>query len=598
MFEHPVYKDSTEDWFKWRLTYKGGTQFREQYLKKFSGRESDADFKKRKEITYIPAAAKSAVNEVKNAIFQRISDVKRMGGSDRYDQAMKGLGSGVDGKGTSMGHFIGKQVLPTLLTMAKVGVLLDANKTGSGTLADTKIDPYMTVYQPEDIVNWVCQDPGQPGQFKAVLLNHRTCENNEFGLPTDIVTTTKLWTLTETGVRVDTLEAEKREGDDKAEVRAVKTQFLAGLDRIPFVVFALTGSLLEDVAEYQIALLNIASSDVSFIVRANYPTYVEQRSSKNYGRHFKRPPAPAATEPNSTNTASDGSKVNPTSPTDTSDEVSLGSLDGRAYAEGMDAPSFIAPPTEPIESSMAKQDQMKQEVRQLVHLALSEIKAVSAQAKKMDMSGLESGLSYIGLELEFGERRLAEFWAMYEKKNVAEVKYPERYSLKSDQEVLDEIESLAERKHDVSSTAYRKEIEKKIAVTMLQDSVSDDVLQKILKEIEKSKTTVTDPDIVLRANEEGLMTDEAAAEAIGAQPEEVKKAREDRAARVSLVLQLQSKAAASGQNAPDGESRGVNELGGDAKGEKKRSQANIGAGKRVRGKGKKTRPSPTSSAAR
>jgi hypothetical protein len=66
----------------------------------------------------------------------------------------------------------------------------------------------------------------------------------------------------------------------------------------------------------------------------------------------------------------------------------------------------------------------------------------------MDNQGLEAGLSYIGLVLEAAERQIAEFWAAYEeresvsKREVATIKYPDRYSLKTDADRITEAQNL------------------------------------------------------------------------------------------------------------------------------------------------------------
>ena len=86
---------------------------------------------------------------------------------------------------------------------------------------------------------------------------------------------------------------------------------------------------------------------------------------------------------------------------------------------------------------------MIQEIRQLINLADTKIDPTraSAESKKMDMGGLEAGLSYIGLELEYGERQIQEIWSMYENsKNIATINYPERYDLRSDADRREEAE--------------------------------------------------------------------------------------------------------------------------------------------------------------
>ncbi len=58
---------------------------------------------------------------------------------------------------------------------------------------------------------------------------------------------------------------------------------------------------------------------------------------------------------------------------------------------------------------MSKQQQLKQDIRDLVNLNLSNIKPKlqSAESKQIDEHGLEAGLSALGLVLEHAERKAA-----------------------------------------------------------------------------------------------------------------------------------------------------------------------------------------------
>ena len=63
------------------------------YLEQFSAIvRSRKDFNGRRAVTPIPAFAKAAVNDIRNSIYQRMSDVLRIGGSGAYQQAVAGLG--------------------------------------------------------------------------------------------------------------------------------------------------------------------------------------------------------------------------------------------------------------------------------------------------------------------------------------------------------------------------------------------------------------------------------------------------------------------------------------------------------------------------
>ena len=123
---HPGYLSGMTDWAKWRLTYEGGDEFRERYLEKFSTREDQTEFNTRKAITPVPRFAGSAVDDIRNSIYQRLRDVVRKGGSRVYQEAVNGNNLGVDHRGSTMNAFLGVKVLTELLVMGRVGVFVDA----------------------------------------------------------------------------------------------------------------------------------------------------------------------------------------------------------------------------------------------------------------------------------------------------------------------------------------------------------------------------------------------------------------------------------------------------------------------------------------
>jgi hypothetical protein len=180
---HPYYSASIRNWKKWRLCYEGGTRFIHYYLKRFSKREDDQDFLDRKFVTYNPAFAKKSVNEVRNAVFQRMVDVARQGGDETYQTACAGQGAGVDMLGSSMNAFIGRRLLPELLTMGRVGVYVDMPPLDGPTKVHTKgKSPYLYCYPAEDICSWNVNDQDE---FTELLLIDSIIEANgdEYYLP-------------------------------------------------------------------------------------------------------------------------------------------------------------------------------------------------------------------------------------------------------------------------------------------------------------------------------------------------------------------------------------------------------------------------------
>src|SRR5690606_25812922 len=132
--------------------------------------------------------------------------------------------------------------------------------------------------------------------------------------------------------------------------------------------FELSQSLMTDISRYQIALLNLASSDINYALKANFPFYTEQQDFRT-GSHFN--------QAGDVEEGTDGKGK----------EVIVGVTSGRAYPIGTDRPGFIHPSSEPLKVSMEKQEQLKAEIRQLIGLAISSLsptKQSSAESKAMD----------------------------------------------------------------------------------------------------------------------------------------------------------------------------------------------------------------------
>ncbi len=160
---HPDYQQQLQEWIKWRYTYESGTAFIRKYLRQFTNREDPDDFTMRRDISYCPAFAKAALDEVKNSIYQRMADVSRQGGSKKYQAACEGGNGGVDLCGSSMNYYIGCNVLEEMLKMRKVGVYVDMPSDVGQSQADSAHKhPYLYTYITEDIRAWKLDETGDP----------------------------------------------------------------------------------------------------------------------------------------------------------------------------------------------------------------------------------------------------------------------------------------------------------------------------------------------------------------------------------------------------------------------------------------------------
>lgn len=515
---HPSYRERNPDWRRWRLAYEGGRPFINAFLERFSKREDAEEFASRKKMTYCPRFAGAAVDDVKNSIYGRMTDIVRTGGDQSYQDGVAGLDGGVDLEGSNMNRFIGQLVLPELLITSKVGVYVDMPSDIGPTVADNfGKRPYLYYYCAEDIANWDCAYDGSEKYYTSLLLRDNEVEkDDEYGLASGTKKSWRLYQLTLNGVEVSFL-------NDKNEITS--KMVLPGLRRIPFVLMELNKALMEDIADYQVALLNLESSDINYMLRANFPFYVEQYDPRTEMSYGGPNPEQVGTDPNMKKK-----------------EVVTGNTTGRRYPLHANAPAFIHPSPEPLKISMEKEDKIKQDMRKLLSLSLSylEPKFASAQSKGMDDRSLEAGLASLGLILQHGENQIAEIWSGYLNSEAATVHYPRSYSLKSEDERRADAKSDAELMSTVPSRTYQREISKKIAHTMLSHLVSPEVMDKIIQEVDGAKyMSGLAADISMDLTS-GLVTEETASEARGYADGEVAKARTQHAERLARIQKAQS----------------------------------------------------------
>ena len=519
---HPEYDETS--WEKYRYIMDGGDDFIDKYLESYSSREDVVDFTIRKRITPNPSFASGSITDIKNAIFQRMHDILRVGGSKEFQEVYAGKLNGVDLSGATANYFIGNKILPELLNMGKVGVYVDMPLiSGQATVADSSTKhPYYYVYKTEAIRNWVKEND----KFTLLLLEETALTYDEFGLPDEEYTRYRMLTKEDGQVTVRFYDTDDKQIDlDGGYTNEV---YVLEIEDIPFVVFELNYSLLKNIANHQIALLNLESSDIGYALKSNFPFYVEQENRMTSG-HLKN------------EESVDGDDR----------EITAGGSTGRTYSTEQ-APSFIHPSPAPLMASIEKQKQLKDDIRTLINLALSAVqpKFASAAAKEHDEHGLESGLSFIGLILEHGERQLAAIFSDYINSTPPTIQYPTRYALKSDQERIDEAKALNDMLDKIPSKKGQKAITKLMARKLLDAKVSQDELLTILKEIDDAKYITSDPNILSIDLEKGLVSTQTASTARGYADDEAEKAKTDHAERVQRIQDAQTP-------------RGVDDLGTD-----------------------------------
>jgi hypothetical protein len=596
-YRNPNYYRDQVFWDLWRSVYNGGDDFSYTYLQKFTNRETDYDFNNRRQITPCPAFAKAAVNDIRNSIFQRMRDVLRKDGSTTYQTAMEGLDGGVDQRGSNMTSFMGYEVLTELLIMGRVGVYVDSPVIQASTLAGiANARPYVYMYPVEDILSWTSSRPDQKSEFQAVLLKDHCIDYGDLTqysgqlavkLPKGSYERYRFVFINpDTGkVNVQFFNVNgKPITADNVELMAVDPIVLE-LTKIPFTLLDIGDSVLKDVCKHQIALLNLGSSDVAYALKANFPFYTEQKDLRAVGDHLKHA------------TTGDGTASAGGQPS-ASTELQIGVTQGRTYDLRAERPGFIHPSPEPLVISIKLQEKLEDDIRKLVNLAVANKvgKAISAESKDMDNQGLEAGLSFIGMVLENGERRIADHWTAYEEKSESQrkvpvIKYPDRYSLKSDVARLDEAKKLNDLMYAVPGQTVKRELAKCIVTSLLSGRISVETLEIINEEIDTAPYTTSDPDIILKAKDSGAVGDVTACLALGFNASEAVKASDDHVARLERIAVAQSKGGGAGASANPA-ARGIPDMATnlnaakDEKAESRDTTMNADTTPPVRGPGK------------
>ncbi len=491
---HPEWSALHDLWFKWRTVYEGGQEFIDEFLQRYSKRERDEDFRDRKAITYNPNHAASIINMVRNALAAKLPEVQRTG-DDIYLEAMA---ENVDTFNSSMATFMATELIPLLLAQGKRFIAVDAPITNpelQRTLADDADNtPYIYAINAEDVLSWTYQDTRT---FAAILVREVVdVVDDESKL---VAGTREQWrymrmveegeellfnfngeeiVILGPGVLVCVLGE-----DEKKKVNDLHAPILLDLEQVPVVEFKLVDSLLKDIGEMQCTLLNLTSSDVSFLYRGNFSIYTEQYDLAEQGL---KPLASERQVDDFDEEIQDEDRI------ETDDRPIVresGTTRGIGYGQGLERPDFIAPPVENTRLSMEKQTEIAQTMRQMLDLALVSLatKALeqSGKSKEADRIGEEAGLAYIAAILETGERQIAEVFHDFLNSTADKsVTYPKGFSLKTPEQRQEEIEKLRAKRTAVRSPTAAKIIDRRIASLQLEQFATVEEMVSVMREID------------------------------------------------------------------------------------------------------------------
>jgi predicted RNA-binding protein with EMAP domain len=171
---------------------------------------------------------------------------------------------------------------------------------------------------------------------------------------------------------------------------------------------------------------------------------------------------------------------------------------------------------------------------------------------------------------------------------VATIKYPERYSLKSDADRIKEAQDLEKLMAKVPGRRVKRELAKGIVQTLLGGKISMDDLAAINREIDNAHYTTSDPQTIIQAAQAGLVGEKTSSVALGFDDDEYLEARKDHAERVKRIAEAQGME----KGGSDPAARGIADLSADPNAGKEEKAASRNTdlqdttAQRVRGKGR------------
>lgn len=539
---HPDYSSSRADWQKWRKTYEGGDEYITQYLERYS--QSETAYTQRKKVTFIPPFVKVALQRVASAISCRMGDVSRASTSDSYLMAADGKLAGVDRFGATINTFMTQRVIMELLLMGKVGVFVDNIDASGSTLADIgETDhPYLYAYTCEDICNWAPYEA--TSNFDSLLLRGTGYKLDANGLPSSKVTTYRHYTKTPNGVQLVELT-----GSEQTDSRIID------IPEIPFRVFKLSQSLMKDICDYQVALLNMSSSSVNFDIQANFPVFTQQKDLQAIGQEtLIRLQVENMLKEQGKTGAEAEAELEKT-------RQHFGLLTGISYEKGFDRPDFVHPSSEPLLASMKHREALKAEIDQIVSSTLSAIQS-SSNGESGNTGTVESGLAAIAFELQAGENDIARFWANYEGGGDYSISYPTYYTMLTDSERVAEASKILGTGDMIHSIEYNRHCAVRAARLIMNGKIPDAKIKMIEDELMSSDNPCISVETLMRSIEDGLCTRQRASSILGFPATEAAQAQVEYGERLRLMAISQGGAgtnqgspaaqAAAGLESPNG----------------------------------------------
>lgn len=480
---------------QYRLCYAGGEEYIRTNLHRINSRETIPDYNLRLQLAYSPNVARRELLRLQDALTRSVDAVQRVA-PPQYHAFMED----VTCTGVGISSFIKDTIIPELLQVAGAYVFFD--RIGSSDKC------VLSLIKRESIQNM--RFDSETGELTGVTFRAQKAiydEETNFPKGTKEVMML-LWKNPEGYVNLVSDVGGKQE-----------TVTVYDVPSIPFVWAELPKCLLEDVIKNDVAILNLAASDLTYALNSNFAFFTEQVNSTD---------AVANGTVTSFEETPTGEYMEKTSPI-----VDIGVAHGRRYAQGLDRPGFINPSPDPLRVSMEKQSAIAAEIKELILRNLADFDT-NREA--------DGGLSCIAAKLAEFETKLLNVWNMFFQKNISDcfIQYPSGYTLLSTKEIQELVDGNTEQLKNTCSITMKKTLLKQNAELLLRSRVNDGTLTEVYKEIDAAEVIILDPNLIIKQHTEGIVGDVTATKLSGYSEDEAKRAQEDHMERLRRIALAQS----------------------------------------------------------
>ena len=262
---HPEYTEKVLQWDKYKLAYLANDEYYTTTVDKFSSKEPEKQYNTRVKRAYNALPCKGYISKLQNMTFRKRFDYKYKASDTEIDQLVQ---TNVDGKGTSLFNFHVGTVLKWLATYGEY-YIYTAMPSFEGELTREQqqqagIFPYLVGVHPQNVVAWRYKE-GSQSEFAQLLMKTTDQKIDKFGF-TQFDTVFMLYTE-------DMIYKYDTQGE-------ILEEYTNTIGKVAFSKISIGESFLSDIVRIAAAAVNLASGNLNFLEKSNFPILGQKGQEK------------------------------------------------------------------------------------------------------------------------------------------------------------------------------------------------------------------------------------------------------------------------------------------------------------------------------